>query len=125
MSRVKDLNYPQRSLVLALLSGVVIIPVGHFLGARFWNKDLGGSPTSHLKWGTRAAELETYILIHMLYPDQTTDKYDEKTERYCVETFIVSNRFVPTLGELLPKLNLILCQMLLFSCCFEPQVVGW
>ena len=30
---------------------------------------------------------------------QTTDKYNEKTDRYGVETFIVSNRFVPTLGE--------------------------
>ena len=67
MSRVKDLNYPQRSLVLALLSGMVIIPGGHFLGARSWNKDLGGSPTSHLKWGTRAAELETYILHSYAY----------------------------------------------------------
>ena len=72
MSWVKDLNYPQRSLVLALLCGMVIIPVGHFLGARSWNKDLVCSPTSHLKWGTSVAELEKYILyMCMCYPDHS------------------------------------------------------
>ena len=53
MSRVKDWNYSPRDLwSWPLLRGMVIIPVGHFLGARSWNKDLGCSPTSHLKWGT-------------------------------------------------------------------------
>ena len=88
---------------------MVIIPVGHFLGARSWNKDLGCSPTSHLKWGTSAPELEKYVLyIYELSRPETTVISNEKTYRYCVEAtmpFNVSNRCVPTLGWSLSKVG--------------------